>query len=144
MNDIKTPVSELLGAFKDLGLELNIAKEHDITDDEGYSMHESLILPLIAELEEYIYQLEIYLAYRNREKLAAAKPVPIDELPQKNFNEKPISIKAVLDQNLLLDDPELDEAKAPLPIDRFKEMAEEIAQNAENDVEFTPNYFNGQ
>ena len=47
----------------------------------------------MAELEEYIYSLEVHIAYQNKERLAAAKPIPFQIMPKKNFTQKKVTIQ---------------------------------------------------
>ena len=80
----------------------------------------------MAELEEYIYSLEVHIAYQNKERLAAAKPIPFKIMPKKNFTQKKVTIQNLQQSNDLLEDPLLQESKKPLTRKHFEVLANEV------------------
>jgi hypothetical protein len=44
------------------------------------------VIPLIAEIEEFINEMETYLAYKRHERLAAVISVPHEQMTNKDFN----------------------------------------------------------
>ena len=65
--------------------------------DENTSFNENNVIPYLAELEEYISALITYVAYKRDDPNAAISSVPLEKLPQKDFNKKEIAIDAPVD-----------------------------------------------
>ena len=113
---------DILANFRESEIELRVA---DHFQDEDLALNENVVLPLIAELEEYIYSLEVHMAYQNKERLAAAKAVPFKIMPTKNHMKKHISIAHLTVSNELIEDPQPQDTKKPIPKEQFKTMAKE-------------------
>lgn len=65
--------------------------------DDNTNFNENNIIPYLAELEEYISALITYVAYKRDDPNAAISSVPLEKLPQKEFNKREIAIDAPVD-----------------------------------------------
>lgn len=75
----------------------NLAVATNMNYDENTSFNENNVIPYLAELEEYISALITYVAYKRDDPNAAISSVPLEKLPQKDFNKKEIAIDAPVD-----------------------------------------------
>lgn len=75
----------------------NLAVATSMNYDENTSFNENNVIPYLAELEEYISALITYVAYKRDDPNAAISSVPLEKLPQKDFNKKEIAIDAPVD-----------------------------------------------
>ena len=128
-------IQGVLAQFRESEIELRVAEHYQ---DEDLSLNENVVLPLIAELEEYIYNLEVHLAYQNKEKLAAAKPIPFKIMPTKSFSQKQLSVQKLVENNELLEDPQLQDSKKPLSKAVFVTLAKEAIVLASKSFDLPP------
>ena len=75
----------------------NLAVATNMGYDENTNFNENNVIPYLAELEEYISALITYVAYKRDDPNAAISSVPLEKLPQKDFNKKEIAIDAPVD-----------------------------------------------
>lgn len=88
-------VMKMVGMFKQSKFHLNVAS--DMIYDDNTVFNENNIIPYLAELEEYISALITFVAYKRDDPNAAISSVPLEKLPQKDFNKKEIAIDAPVD-----------------------------------------------
>ena len=119
---IEKPLDHIITQFEESELELKVASPVKVNE---HTQQDELV-PLIASVEEYINTLETYLAYKNKEKLAAVKVVPHSQMKAKDFEKVPITIKDILEMGSLLEDEEVEEAKTPLSRKRIQDIAKVI------------------
>jgi hypothetical protein len=65
--------------------------------DDNTRFNENNVIPYLGELEEYISSLITYAAYKRDDPNAAISSVPLEKLPQKEFNRREIAIDAPVD-----------------------------------------------
>jgi hypothetical protein len=54
------------------------------------------------------------------------KCVPYEDMASKEFSRNPISIRDMLESSLIIDEPEIEEAKTPLRPEKFQDLAQLI------------------
>ena len=74
-----------------------LAVASNMNYDENTLFNENNIIPYLAELEEYISALITFVAYKRDDPNAAISSVPLEKLPQKEFNKREIAIDAPVD-----------------------------------------------
>ena len=92
---IQQKVMKMVSMFKKSRFSLSVAT--NMSYDENTSFNENNIIPYLAELEEYISALITYAAYKRDDPNAAISSVPLEKLPQKEFNKREIAIDAPVD-----------------------------------------------
>ena len=65
--------------------------------DDNTAFNENNIIPYLAEAEEYISAMITFVAYKRDDPNAAISSVPLEKLPQKEFNKREIAIDAPVD-----------------------------------------------
>jgi hypothetical protein len=85
----------MVALFKKSKFNLSVATHMNY--DNNTSFNENNVIPYLAELEEYISILITYVAYKRDDPNAAISSVPLEKLPQKDFNKKEIAIDAPVD-----------------------------------------------
>jgi len=85
----------MVQSFKSSKFHLNVAS--DMIYDENTQFNENNIIPYLAELEEYISALITFVAYKRDDPNAAISSVPLEKLPNKDFNKREIAIDAPVD-----------------------------------------------
>ena len=85
----------MVSLFKQSKFNLSVAT--NMNYDENTSFNENNVIPYLAELEEYISALITFVAYKRDDPNAAISSVPLEKLPQKDFNKKDIAIDAPVD-----------------------------------------------
>jgi hypothetical protein len=88
-------VMRMVKMFKQSKFHLNVAS--DMIYDENTQFNENNIIPYLAELEEYISALITFVAYKRDDPNAAISSVPLEKLPNKDFNKREIAIDAPVD-----------------------------------------------
>ena len=88
-------VKRMVQSFKSSKFHLNVAS--DMIYDENTQFNENNIIPYLAELEEYISALITFVAYKRDDPNAAISSVPLEKLPNKDFNKREIAIDAPVD-----------------------------------------------
>jgi hypothetical protein len=94
-SDIQRKVLKMVQLFKKTKFSLAVAS--NMSYDENLQFNENNIIPYLAELEEYISALITFVAYKRDDPNAAISSVPLDKLPQKEFNKREIAIDAPVD-----------------------------------------------
>ena len=92
---IQRMVIKMINQFKRSRFQLAVAS--NMIYDENTNFNENNIIPYLAELEEYISALITYVAYKRDDPNAAISSVPLEKLPQKEFNKREIAIDAPVD-----------------------------------------------
>lgn len=85
----------MVSLFKQAKFSLTVA--HAMSHEDNISFNENNIIPYLAELEEFISSLITYVAYKRDDPNAAISSVPLEKLPQKEFNKREIAIDAPVD-----------------------------------------------
>ncbi len=85
----------MVSLFKKSRFALSVAS--DMIYDENTNFNENNVIPYLAELEEYISALITFAAYKRDDPNAAISSVPLEKMPQKEFNKKEIAIDAPVD-----------------------------------------------
>lgn len=89
---LQNKVLRMISLFKKSRFSLAVASS--MSYDENTQFNENNVIPYLAELEEYISALITYVAYKRDDPNAAISSVPLDRLPQKEFNKREIAIDA--------------------------------------------------
>ena len=92
---IQKKVMRMIDAFKRSRFSLSVAS--NMNYDENTHFNENNVIPYLAELEEYISALITFVAYKRDDPNAAISSVPLEKLPQKEFNKREIAIDAPVD-----------------------------------------------
>jgi hypothetical protein len=85
----------MVSLFKKSRFALSVAS--DMIYNENTNFNENNVIPYLAELEEYISALITFAAYKRDDPNAAISSVPLEKMPQKEFNKKEIAIDAPVD-----------------------------------------------
>lgn len=94
-NNLQKRSSKMIGLFKKSKFNLTVASQMSYEDNTSFN--ENNVIHYLAELEEYISSLITYVAYKRDDPNAAISSVPLEKLPQKDFNKKEIAIDAPID-----------------------------------------------
>jgi hypothetical protein len=78
--------------FKRSKFSLAVATQMDY--DEDFSFTENNIVAYLAELEEYINTLIVYMAFKRDEPNAAIAAIPFDSLNTKDFKKKDTALES--------------------------------------------------
>jgi coiled-coil domain-containing protein 63/114 len=92
---LQSKVLRMVQHFKRSRFSLNVAS--NMNYDDNTQFNENNVIPYLAELEEYISALITYVAYKRDDPNAAISSVPLEKLPQKEFNKREIAIDAPVD-----------------------------------------------
>lgn len=92
---LQQKVVKMVNLFKKSKFSLAVAS--NMNYDENTQFNENNVTTYLAELEEYISALITYVAYKRDDPNAAISSVPLEKLPQKEFNKKQIAIDAPVD-----------------------------------------------
>lgn len=85
--------------------------------EDGFSFTENNIVQYLAELEEYVSSLITYTAFKRDEPNAAVSAIPLERLPQKEFNKKDMQIDPSVDAHWNQDAAQPGNASDPLQTD---------------------------
>jgi len=94
-NHLQKRSAKMIGLFNKS--KFNLAVASHMSYEDNTSFNENNVIPYLAELEEYISALITYVAYKRDDPNAAISSVPLEKLPQKDFNKKEIAIDAPVD-----------------------------------------------
>jgi hypothetical protein len=75
----------------------SLAVASGMSYDDNTVFNENNIIPYLAEAEEYISAMITFVAYKRDDPNAAISSVPLEKLPQKEFNKREIAIDAPVD-----------------------------------------------
>ena len=92
---LQSKVLRMVNLFKKSRFMLSVASH--MSYDDNTQFNENNVIPYLAELEEYISSLITYVAYKRDDPNAAISSVPLEKLPQKEFNKREIAIDAPVD-----------------------------------------------
>ena len=95
---IQNSVARMVDMFKRSKFFLCVAQKGNYED--GIIFTENNIISYLAELEEYISSLITYTAFKRDEPNAAISSIPLEQLMQKNFQAKNMSINAPVNYTL--------------------------------------------
>lgn len=85
----------MVAMFKQSRFFLSVAQKMNY--DDGFVFTENNIVQYLAELEEYIASLITYTAFKRDDANAAVSAIPLEKLPQKEFNKKDMAIDPSMD-----------------------------------------------
>jgi len=83
---IQNHVEQMVCMFKKTNFCLAVATKMDY--DEGFIFTENNIVAYLAELEEYINTLIVYMAFKRDDPNAAIAAIPFESLNTKDFKKK--------------------------------------------------------
>ena len=92
---LQKKVIKMVTQFKQSKFSLTVAS--NMSYDDNTRFNENNVIPYLGELEEYISALITYAAYKRDDPNAAISSVPLEKLPQKEFNRREIAIDAPVD-----------------------------------------------
>lgn len=88
---IQEPVDHMVAMFKRSKFSLAVATQMDY--DEGFQFTENNIVAYLAELEEYINTLIVYMAFKRDDPNAAIAAIPFESLNTKDFKKKDTTLE---------------------------------------------------
>jgi len=88
---IQDSVDQMVAMFKRSKFSLAVATQMDY--DEGFVFTENNIVAYLAELEEYINTLIVYMAFKRDDPNAAIAAIPFESLNTKDFKKKDTTLE---------------------------------------------------